>query len=123
MIAPHARVGQPRRAAIPSLVLYTMGMPGTYHSICVTRGRRSANAAKMVQDDSKSMGQHREVVPVRLLSTGRTLPYWLHEHRYRIEWSHVSVYMYAVTAVPNVVPTRIPEPSQTRACETANWTR
>ena len=100
-----------------------MGVPGTYHSICVTRGRRSANAAKMVQDDSKSMGQHREVVPVRLLSTGRTLPYWLHEHRYRIEWSHVSVYMYAVTAVPNVVPTRIPEPSQTRACETAIWTK
>ena len=31
-------MGQPRRAVIPSLVLYTMGMPGTYHSICVTRG-------------------------------------------------------------------------------------
>ena len=37
-MAPHARVGQPRGAAIPSLVLYTMGVPGTYHSICNTRG-------------------------------------------------------------------------------------
>ena len=32
-----------------------------------------ANAAKMVHDDSMSMGQHREVVPVRLLRTGRTV--------------------------------------------------
>jgi len=32
--SPHACVGQPCRAAIPSLVLYTMGVPGTYHSIC-----------------------------------------------------------------------------------------
>ena len=34
----HACVGQPRRAAIPSLVLYTVGVPGTFHSICNTRG-------------------------------------------------------------------------------------
>ena len=33
-MAPHARVGQHRRAAFPSLaLLYTMGVPGTYTSI------------------------------------------------------------------------------------------
>jgi hypothetical protein len=63
-MAPHARVGQPRGAAISSLVLYTMGVPGTYHSICITRGVCLADVAKIIcrtQDDSKSMSQHREI--------------------------------------------------------------
>jgi len=60
-------VGQPRGAAIPSLVLYTMGVPGTFHAASALREmavaygpRYCQDTAKKVQDDSKSMSQHRE---------------------------------------------------------------
>ena len=66
-MAPHARVVQPRGAAIPSLVLYTMGVPGTFHAASALREmavaygpRYCQDTAKKVQDDSKSMSQHRE---------------------------------------------------------------
>ena len=40
-------MGQPRRAAIPSLVVYTMGVPGTYHTASASRGVAAADAAKI----------------------------------------------------------------------------
>jgi hypothetical protein len=73
-MAPHALVGQPRGAAISSIVLYTMGGPGTFHAatalceMAVAYGPRYCqDTAKMVQDDSKSMSQHRERDRDRLL--------------------------------------------------------
>ena len=44
-------VGQPRRAAIPSLVVYTMGVPAP---TTASREVAAARTAKMAQDDSKS---------------------------------------------------------------------
>jgi hypothetical protein len=55
-MAPNARVEQPRRAAIPSLVLYTMGVPGTNHTTTASslqvyaRSCLPADVAKMVHD-------------------------------------------------------------------------
>jgi hypothetical protein len=67
-MAPHARVGQPRRAA----PLY-YGRAGTNRSIL--RYARSevvvADAANMVQDDGKSMSQHRERDRYRPLNSSR----------------------------------------------------